>query len=317
MNQLPPNVKDVLKKVGDETITGITVCRTPVNALVTGVIKAVASTPYDVLFHLFVVLHTDRNRRVLFEKNERINARDDAGNLSTAEKMVVPNPPQCTISQLITNTANYMGKRFIPYNPASNNCQDFITGMLLSNGVNDPSVLDFVKQDTASIFKSPAFKKFAVGVTDIAGNFNKLIQGGGKPKSNELSDRDIDAYLHGIKGYNGCFIKDELKKLKSGITVFNLNGNSHWVCMYKSGSKCFYFDSFGFLAPKEIERLVKSYVFSDKQIQGINESSCGFFVIAFARFLTSCKNKELGYNQFINLFGKPTHNGKILRMLIK
>jgi hypothetical protein len=87
--------------------------------------------------------------------------------------------------------------------------------------------------------------------------------------------------------------------------------------MYKAGSKCYYFDSFGFPAPKEIERLVPSYVFSEKQIQGISESSCGFFCIAFAKYMTACKNKELGYNQFINLFGKPTYNGKVLRMLIK
>jgi len=316
MNELPPNVKDVLKKVGNETIEGITICRTPVSSAITGIIKMVSSTPYDTLFHLFTILHTSSGKRVVLEKNARINMAI-AGNFSNAQKMDVSNFQPTTINQLVQNTANFLGSRFIPYSAKSSNCQDFITGVLLSNGVNDPSVLDFVKQDTASIFKDPNFRKFANTITGLAGNFDKLIQGGGKPKNNELSDKDIDAYLHGIKGYNGCFIKDELKKLKSGITVFNLNGNSHWVCMFKSGSKCFYFDSFGFPAPIEIERLVKSYVFSDKQIQGINESSCGFFVIAFAKYMTACKNKELGYNQFINLFGKPTHNGKILRMLIK
>ena len=313
MNELPPNVKDILKKYGNETIKNITVCRTPVNAVVTGVIKAVATTPYDVLFHLFIVIITTSGNRILFEKNERINSKL-APNLSTVEKMAVQNPPQCTINQLIQNTSNYMGSKFIPYSASGNNCQNFIMGILQSNGVNEQNLFNFVKQDTASIFRDPNFRKFANTVTGMAGNFNKLMQGGSI--DNELSNHDIDAYLHDIKGYNGCFVNGELKKIPNGFSVVNLNGHSHWTCIYKSGNKCYYFDSFGCGAPDEIERIEPSYVYSHKQIQGISQSSCGFFVIAFVLFLNAHKDKEQAYKQFEGMFSTPKNNEKILQMLL-
>ena len=78
-NELPPNVKKVLSEVGDAVITSADIGRTPVQSVITGIIKLVASTPYEKLFHLFIVLHTNKGD-ILLEKNERINM----------EKKVIP-----------------------------------------------------------------------------------------------------------------------------------------------------------------------------------------------------------------------------------
>jgi len=60
-------LKIFLKKIGDANITGIRIGRTPVPSLITGIIKVFSDTPYDKLFHLFIVLSTNKGE-VLLEK---------------------------------------------------------------------------------------------------------------------------------------------------------------------------------------------------------------------------------------------------------
>ncbi len=74
----------------------------------------------------------------IVEKNELINM-DREPNVG-GKRMAVPSFQQTTINQLVENTKNYMGSRFVPYSALSNNCQHFVKAVLLSNGVDDPSV---------------------------------------------------------------------------------------------------------------------------------------------------------------------------------
>ena len=69
---LSPKVLDILANNGDAVITGIRVGRTPVQAVITGIIKIVSTTPYDTLFHLFIVMDTTKGQ-ILIEKNAVIN----------------------------------------------------------------------------------------------------------------------------------------------------------------------------------------------------------------------------------------------------
>ena len=202
-NDLPPNVRRVLDEVGDATITGADIGRTLVQAAITGIIKMVSSTPYEKLFHLFIVLHTTKGD-VLFEKNERINMtcqRMPSG----AESAHVPNiPPGLTVKQLVDNTAQYMGNNFIPYAAGHNNCQDFQMGILKANRMDTPELTQFVKQNTTEIFKNPMFRKFAHTVTDIAGAANTLFQGGElhhkfRFKNNELDNKQLQVLMKRFK----------------------------------------------------------------------------------------------------------------------
>jgi len=177
--------------------------------------------------------------------------------------------------------------------------------------------------------------------TDILDRLNpSKIIGRGIELNNMLTDSDIDAYmgLFKIKDYHGCYIKDELPELNHGFYVINLNGTSHWTCLMKDVSKdgttkYLYFDSFGFPAPVEVERaILRDAVFSspqrrsmrktdyfsmENQLQDIDHTSCGFYVIAFIKFLHKKKDKVKAYLQFIKLFtDDPSHNDQILEKIL-
>ena len=318
---LSPKVLEILDKTGNERITGIRVGRTPVQGLITGIIKMVSTTPYDKLFHLFIVIDTDRGpARILLEKNAVINM--DIKPHINAEYMKVPNVPKITINELIENTANQMGDRFIFYSAYGNNCQDFIFNVLTANGMKDPSVIAFVKQDTNGIFNThPNFRKFANSVTNLGGSFDVLMQGGSLHSSNELSDLDISNLMRHFKiPYHGCFIKYELpRKLLNGFYIINLNGTSHWTALLKNGSEYYYFDSFGFPPPQEVEQRLKDCIWSTKDIQSLSSSSCGYYVVAWCRLILHPKDKEEAYNTFLHLFsGKNLmENEKILATLLQ
>ena len=66
-NDLSPNVKGVLQKMGEATITGITIGRSIINALTTGVINALSNVPYDKLYHQFLQIKTN-NCDIFLEK---------------------------------------------------------------------------------------------------------------------------------------------------------------------------------------------------------------------------------------------------------
>jgi len=159
--------------------------------------------------------------------------------------------------------------------------------------------------------------------------------------SNELTNFDIDEYLHKIKAYHGCFIKDELPELNPGFYVVNLNGNSHWTVLCKDldihGNPSYlYFDSFGFPAPLEVEQAIErdahrktEYVSMKNDLQAYSSTACGFFCIAFVKFLNKRKNKERAgtksrsepmvhaYEKFIALFDTDAEkNDRVLKDLI-
>lgn len=160
---------------------------------------------------------------------------------------------------------------------------------------------------------------------------DKKGRGGGEI-SNVLSNSDIDAYMEAfdIKDYHGCFVKDELPDLNHGFYVINLNGQSHWTCLLKDVEKdgstqYLYFDSFGFPAPVEVEKAIlrdtmgksATYYSMENQLQDIDHTSCGFYVIAFIKFLHNKKDKKKAYKKFIEKFTvDPSRNDQILEKIL-
>ena len=117
----------------------------------------------------------------------------------------------------------------------------------------------------------------------------------------------------------GIFFKDDLPNpLKKGFYIINLqsemtNGRgTHWTAFYYDGIKNIYYDSFGFPAPKETEAHINPYIYSKKNIQDINTSSCGFYCLAFIKFLKNKINKEKAFNTFINLFDDKTYKNEMI-----
>ncbi len=94
-----------------------------------------------------------------------------------------------------------MGPKFFPYHPSTNNCQDFISGVLQANGIRDKQVFDFVKQDTTMIFKNKGWLSgMAKQITDLGGYADVVMRGGSiNGLSNELTNDEIDELVEHYK----------------------------------------------------------------------------------------------------------------------
>lgn len=342
---LSPKVNRILEEMGDAVIQSATIGRSPVQSFITNIIKVVSTTPYEKLFHLFIILHTTKGD-VLLEKNEVINM-EKGGAPKNSELIQVPYvPPNLTVQQLIDNTAKYLGDFFIPYDASKANCQDFQMGILTSNNMLTPELKQFVKQDTTEIFKSPWFRKLANTVTDIAGRANVILQGGyahptdkerfGKRSflegggtelivggENETTGADLEEMLKNVKSYKGVFIKDDEAGMKralrnNGFIIVNLNGTSHWCVLARNKDKWYWFDPFGFPAPLEVEYIIPhDYIYSSDEIQCIKSSSCGFYCVAFIKYMDKYGMTLPSYNKFQDTFKKtPQHNEEILAVML-
>jgi hypothetical protein len=67
------------------------------------------------------------------------------------------------------------------------------------------------------------------------------------------------------------------------------------------------------MAPLEIEEAIRPYMYNDNDIQDFDSSACGYYVIAFIKFLHNKNDKYEAYKQFLRLFkNKTIENDNIL-----
>lgn len=129
---------------------------------------------------------------------------------------------------------------------------------------------------------------------------------------NTLSQHDIYEILDAMNlRIGGIFQRDELPTLKpKTFYIINLDPTyspkhgTHWTALYYSGKdlKSLYFDSFGEVCPVEVYEKADPVYYTEKQIQDLESSSCGYFCIAFVKFLSGFQDKEKAYNKLINIF---------------
>jgi len=144
-------------------------------------------------------------------------------------------------------------------------------------------------------------------------------------KDNSLTNFEI---LDILKKYNlkinGIYMKNELPdKLQIGFYICNLQSSyegtgSHWTVFYFNYKLSVYFDSYGYMPPLEIDRKLKPYVYNNRNIQDYNSSSCGYFCIAFIKYMYKSTNIFQSYNEFEAVFSNNTENNdKILNSILK
>lgn len=108
------------------------------------------------------------------------------------------------------------------------------------------------------------------------------------PKLTTLYSTTIDDYYQGNRLYNGCRFYQEIKasgphkELKPGFWFVNLN-NYHWQLLFNSPGVVNYADPFGTQPPDSILNLMvktkKKIAISSKDVQGLFQTSCGWFCI--------------------------------------
>src|SRR2546425_634596 len=89
---------------------------------------------------------------------------------------------------------------------------------------------------------------------------------------NELVDK-IDLTLSVNTKANECFILN---------LDHSSNTGTHWTCIFIETGMCYYFDSFGFPPPVEVEEYLRKFdkrYYNSFEIQKINQVICGHFCI--------------------------------------
>ena len=132
-----------------------------------------------------------------------------------------------------------------------------------------------------------------------------------------LSNIDLEEYARKYKLHLiGVFSKDQLPKLQVGSYYVNMqnsdDGGSHWVLVKVFDKKnALYFDSFGERIPLEVMKFLKNYKpvpYSHRQIQDIQSSRCGLYVLACDKYMSTIKRKKMleQYDDFLNMFTADT-----------
>lgn len=145
---------------------------------------------------------------------------------------------------------------------------------------------------------------------------------------NELSNFELMDIIQDMKldyHFGGVFSKDLLPKelIREKFYIVNLQDHdagsgTHWtVFYYNKPLTSIYFDSYGFIAPLDVENSIKPYIYNDAEIQDFDSSACGYFCIAFIKFLHNKENKQEAYKTFLKLFKLQTlKNDKILHNML-
>jgi hypothetical protein len=145
--------------------------------------------------------------------------------------------------------------------------------------------------------------------------------------NNELSNFDIIKIIENMKlthVFGGVYSKDQLPTLqRNKFYIINLESSdagrgSHWtVFFYNKPLTSIYYDSFGFIAPLEVQEKIIEYIYNENAIQNYKSSACGYYCIAFIKFLHNKTNKEEAFKTFLKLFNLQTFkNDKILYDLL-
>ena len=145
---------------------------------------------------------------------------------------------------------------------------------------------------------------------------------------NELSNFELMDIIQDMKldyHFGGVYSKDQLPKelIREKFYIVNLQDHdegsgTHWtVFYYNKPLTSIYFDSYGFIAPLDVENSIKPYIYNNAEIQDFDASSCGYFCIAFIKFLHNKENKQEAYKTFLKLFKQQTlKNDKILHNML-
>jgi hypothetical protein len=86
-------------------------------------------------------------------------------------------PPQCTLAQFLRHAANDVGPKFWHYNPRSNNCHDFVIGVLRSWRLLTPELEREIRQPVDDLLSHPLTQAWATSVPDMIARAGIVVNG--------------------------------------------------------------------------------------------------------------------------------------------
>ena len=174
-------IQTFLHHHGHKHIETLIISRDPIPKILQKTLKTFGGiSPYDKLFHLRLIGTTMDGVKFMIEKNQNLNiGKKITGITKHNETIPINLNNTMPLSEFLNNGLQLMGvKKYFSYS-VTNNCQVYIKSLLIANGYHNSKFIEFVKQDTRSIFKDkPILRKFVNTLTDVAGRSEILFNGG-------------------------------------------------------------------------------------------------------------------------------------------
>lgn len=112
---------------------------------------------------------------------------------------------------------------------------------------------------------------------------------------------------------NGIYSKDNLpEQLEHGWYIVNLQSaddgsGTHWLGFkHRDNGVDFWFDSMGFIAPADIEKISKEYIYGSRKLQDDSAKSCGWWVLGCIMETEKDEKDEFNFKTFLHSFGNNT-----------
>jgi hypothetical protein len=229
-NDLPPSVRNKLRKWGNEPIVSIVIGRKPLGTPIMTALEIASGftfkekleqTPYEKLFHLFLGITTTKHK-FTYEKEEVVamNFFNRAKREGT-EFRNIHIQDGLTMNNCIEKQRELMGGKFLTYSSKDNNCQDFVKAFLEANNIGNSDDVAWVKQDVYTLFENnDTLRKISNSVTDLGAKVNEIVYGTGtlikgirKPRKEIIDHKQShEEYLKTIID-NDMNVKDARKKV--------------------------------------------------------------------------------------------------------
>ena len=128
-----------------------------------------------------------------------------------------------------------------------------------------------------------------------------------------LSNFDIDSIAKSLDiKIDGIFMKNEMNfERQNGNYIINLddtgNDGTHWTSLIIKKNVSFYYDSYGCPPPEQIIEFCKRgkkqhLYYNTRVIQDLESELCGFYCLAFLKYVNNCKDLLKSSNDFSNMF---------------
>jgi len=225
IDNLTNQQQNIINTYGNNNIIKIIVYRKPVSKILKNILNFISfgkflnnlkKSPYDEIYHLFMIITLDNNINILIEKNERINIKIlnniDILNLNNdnyTQKIDIIINNKIIFYDLLYNTYKIMGNNFYIYDSSIFNCQNFILSILKSNNIYQIEYDKFIYQDPNYFFYQLNYlKKFNKNITDIASKINLIKTGSG------IDDKNINKIVYNNEKYKYNSNKNKKKNIK-------------------------------------------------------------------------------------------------------
>jgi hypothetical protein len=179
-----PDFRSFIEKYGDSYITEMVVSRIPILSIIDKALNLISlgkfsknkkEFDYDNMFHLYAYLkingewfRTEKNHIVEIHRVDKID--------SNGRHMEVQIKKKRKVSSFFENAIKIQPDNFWNYDPVNNNCQVYISSLLIGNKLMNKSLEEFIKQCAECVLNGYT-ASIAKIITDLGSRADIVLHG--------------------------------------------------------------------------------------------------------------------------------------------